>query len=109
MVMIKNERRAGRVVTTQDGNRVRLAPGEERDLDLSTDAIAELGDGFTVSGQVAQDGPDYQRDGLGDKPLADASKNELMVIAAYEQADAPEGEKHTKAELIKAIEAKRKG
>lgn len=52
--------------------------------------------------------PDYVADKLGDKPLAKASKDELLVIAAYEQADVPQGDDATVAELVKAIEAKRK-
>lgn len=52
--------------------------------------------------------PDYDRDGLKDADLTKASKDELLVIAAYEKADAPKGDGHTEAELRKAIEAKRK-
>jgi len=51
--------------------------------------------------------PDYERDSLKDLALGDASKDQLLVIAAYEQADAPEGDAATEADLIKAIEAKR--
>lgn len=51
---------------------------------------------------------DYVTDKLGDKPLAKASKNELLVIAAYEKADVPQGDEATETELRSAIEAKRK-
>lgn len=52
-------------------------------------------------------GPDYERDSLHELVLADASKDQLLVIAAYEQADVPEGDKATKPQIVKAIEAKR--
>ncbi len=48
---------------------------------------------------------DYDRDGLKDLSLTAANKDQLLVIAAYEQAEAS-GDA-TKAALIKAIEAKR--
>ncbi|WP_260597821.1 hypothetical protein [Sphingomonas endolithica] len=52
---------------------------------------------------------DYKADKLGAKPLTEASKDELLVIAAYEKADVPQGDAATEAELIAAIETKRKG
>lgn len=51
---------------------------------------------------------DYEQDGLAKVDLAKATKDQLLVIAAYETADAPKGADHTEAELRKAIEAKRK-
>lgn len=54
-----------------------------------------------------EDGPDYERDNLSDLDLKKADKNQLLVIAAYEQADVPQGDAATKADLVKAIEAKR--
>src|ERR1700754_5282728 len=50
---------------------------------------------------------DYDRDGLADLALDKANKEQLAAIAAHEQADVPEGDKATKADLIKAIEAAR--
>ena len=52
--------------------------------------------------------PDYERDGLKDVDLGKADKDQLLVIAAYEGVDAPKGDRHTEAELRKAIDAKRK-
>lgn len=51
--------------------------------------------------------PDYEADKLADKPLDKATKDELLVIAAYEKADVPEGDKATVAQLRAAIDAKR--
>ena len=52
--------------------------------------------------------PDYERDGLNKLDLAKAGKDQLLVIAAYEGADAPKGSDHTEAELRLAIQTKRK-
>lgn len=50
---------------------------------------------------------DYVGNKLGSKPLDEAKKNELLVIAAYERADVPQGDEATEAELRAAIIAKR--
>ena len=55
------------------------------------------------------DKPVYERDELGEKPLTTATRDELLVIAAYEQAEVPQGDAATDPELVAAIEAKRKG
>lgn len=85
------------------------ADQSDRDADELTALrakVAELEAKLTV--KPAATTPDYERDGLKDvdihKPAT--SKDTLLVIAAYEQADV--GEDATKAELIKAIEAKRR-
>ncbi|MFW2829882.1 hypothetical protein [Sphingomonas sp. ID0503] len=53
--------------------------------------------------------PDYERDDLGKLDIRKASttRDQLLVIAAYEKAEVAEDEP-SKADLIKAIEAKRK-
>ena len=55
----------------------------------------------------SDDKPDYERDSLKDIELAAASKNQLLVIAAYEQADVPQGDAATEDELRSAITTKR--
>lgn len=59
----------------------------------------------------AAEAPDYERDGLKDVDLHKpaTTKPMLLVIAAYEGAEVPEGDDATKPDLIKAIELKRKG
>lgn len=52
-------------------------------------------------------GAEYVSDSLHELELAKADKKQLLVIAAYEQADVAKGDRATVAELIKAIEAKR--
>lgn len=52
--------------------------------------------------------PDYERDSLKDLDLKKGTKDQLLVIAAYEQAEVPQGDQATNAELIDAIEKKRK-
>ena len=49
----------------------------------------------------------YRDDGLKDADLATADKNALLVIAAYEGADVPEGDAATEDELRTAITAHR--
>jgi hypothetical protein len=56
----------------------------------------------------ADTGPDYERDSLKDVDLHKASKDVLLVIAAYEKVDLPQGDGATKEQIAKAIEAKRK-
>ena len=51
-------------------------------------------------------GPDYERDNLGALDLAKAGRDQLLVIAAYEKVDVSADAKV--ADLVKAIEAKRK-
>lgn len=53
-------------------------------------------------------GPDYVRDNLGEADLGKANKDVLLVIAAYEKAEVTDVDAATKADLVKAIEAKRK-
>ena len=53
--------------------------------------------------------PTYERDKLGEKPLTTATHDELLIIAAYEQATVPQGDNATDPELVAAIEAKRLG
>lgn len=67
------------------------------------------GDLATAQARIAEleGAPDYERDKLSDKSLKSASKNELLVIAAYEKADVSQGDKATMADLIAAIEKKR--
>jgi hypothetical protein len=85
-------------------------PGDKREADEND--VKHLID-MKVLGdkppKAAKEAPDYDRDDLASLDLAKASKDELVVIAAYEGADAPKGDEHTVAELRKAIEAKRKG
>ncbi|WP_370308330.1 hypothetical protein [Sphingobium abikonense] len=84
-------------------------PGDKREADENDVKhlidLKVLGD---KTPKAAKELPDYERDSLKDLDLGKASKDQLLVIAAYEQADAPEGDEHTAAELRKAIEAKRK-
>lgn len=96
-----------------DGNIAFVDAGQSVTADMTDadKAAAEAGDYFEFT--AIEGGPpqaDYERDDLGKvdihKPSTD--KATLLVIAAYEQAEVPEGDA-TKAELIKAIEAKRKG
>jgi len=80
-------------------------PGEKREADENeVKHLVELG----VLGEKPPKKPlDYSADKLGEKPLNKASKDELLVIAAYEKAEVPQGDDATIAELVKAIEAKR--
>ena len=57
-------------------------------------------------GEADEEGPDYERDGLADLDLKKAGKDQLVAIAAHEQAAVPQ-DNPTKADLVKAIEAKR--
>ena len=75
------------------------------DLELKlTDALKQIDE------LTAPSGPNYERDNLAivDLHKPTTSKDMLLVIAAYEKADVP-GDDPTKADLAKAIEAKRKG
>jgi hypothetical protein len=84
-------------------------PGDTREADENDVKhlvdLKVLGDKPPVT---AKSKPDYDRDDLKLLELAKASKDQLLVIAAYEGADAPKGDSHSEAELRKAIEAKRK-
>lgn len=51
--------------------------------------------------------PDYERDGLKDLNLDEADKDRLLVIAAYEGAEVPQGDEATEGDLRAAILAKR--
>ena len=87
-------------------------PGDKREMD-EADAkqlvdLKVLGDKPPKPGKSEKKPLDYETDKLGNKPLGKASKDELLVIAAYEKADVPQGDEATEAELIQAIEAKRK-
>jgi len=81
-------------------------PGDKRDADENeVKHLVELG---VLGDKPPKKALDYEGDKLGDKPLNKASKDELLAIAAYEKAEAPQGDDATVAELVKAIEAKRK-
>jgi hypothetical protein len=84
-------------------------PGDKREADENEVKhlveLKVLGDKPPVA---AKSVPDYERDGLKTVDLSKASKDQLVVIAAAEGAEAPKGDGHTEAELRKAIEAKRK-
>jgi hypothetical protein len=79
-------------------------PGDKREADENE--VKHLVD-LKVLGDKAP-APNYERDGLQTIDLAKASKDQLVVIAAYEGADAPKGDGHSEADLRKAIDAKRK-
>jgi hypothetical protein len=81
-------------------------PGDKREADAND--VQHLVDLKVLGDKPPKKMPDYAADKLGDKPLNKASKDELLVIAAYEQAEVPQSDDATVAELIKAIEAKRK-
>ena len=57
-------------------------------------------------GEADEEGPDYERDGLADLDLKKADKDQLLAIAEHEKAMVSQ-DNPTKADLIKAIEAKR--
>ncbi len=81
-------------------------PGDKREADEND--VRHLIDLKVLGDKPPKKAIDYEADKLGGKPLNKASKDELLVIAAYEQADVPQGDDATAAELVKAIEAKRK-
>jgi hypothetical protein len=87
----------------------RYSPGDKREADENEVKhlvdLKVLGDKPPTTAKTL---PDYERDSLKAVDLGKASKDQLVVIAAYEGADAPKGDEHTEAELRKAIEAKRK-
>lgn len=84
-------------------------PGDKREADESDVKhlidLKVLGDKPPV---LPKEKPDYVRDGLSTLDLGKADKDQLLVIAAYEGADAPKGEAHSATDLRKAIETKRK-
>jgi hypothetical protein len=88
-------------------------PGDKREVDeASVTHLVELkvlGDKppKAAAGTARKPKHDYEKEKLGDIALDKASKDQLLVIAAYEKADAPEGDALTEADLIKAITAKR--
>ncbi|MBB3940700.1 hypothetical protein GGR39_002357 [Novosphingobium fluoreni] len=79
--------------------------------DEEADRLVELGLAVEhdedIGANDTDEGPDYERDNLGELDLKKADKNQLLVIAAYEKADVPQGDAATKADLVKAIEVKR--
>lgn len=81
-------------------------PGDKREADENE--VKHLVDLKILGDKPPKKGLDYETDKLRDKPLGKANKDELLVIAAYEGADVPQGDDATVAELVKAIEAKRK-
>jgi hypothetical protein len=91
-----------------DGTKL-YQPGDKREADENDVKhlidLKVLGDKPPV---VAKPAPDYDRDGLKSLDLGKADKDQLLVIAAHEGADVPQGDGHTPAELRKAIDAKRK-
>lgn len=88
-----------------------IKPGASLDADLSADEVkaVKAHDFMGVDGNANTDAPDYERDDLMsvdiEKPAT--SRDQLLVIAAYEGADVSDPERATKADLIKAIKAKR--
>lgn len=88
-------------------------PGDKREADENDVKhlvdLKVLGDKPPKAAKPEKKPLDYEADKLGDKPLGKASKDELLVIAAYEKAIVPQGDEATPAELVQAIEAKRKG
>ena len=89
----------------------KYSPGDKRDADENdVKHLIDLNvlDDKPQKNVKAPTAPDYERDGLGAIDLKKASKDQLLVIAAYEKAEVPEGDKATVADLTKAIDAKRK-
>lgn len=128
MVTNRREMEAARVDPDEDGGDARLALSipkfkaaiaEESDLDTLRALRAEeakrekprAGITDAIDDRIAEvekdAAPDYERDNLKDLPLADADKDRLLVIAAYEGADVPQGDAATEEDLRTAIEAKR--
>ncbi len=81
-------------------------PGDKREADEN--AVKHLIELKVLGDKPPKKALDYESDKLGEKVLTKASKDELLVIAAYEQADVPQGGDATTTDLVKAIEAKRK-
>lgn len=91
-----------------------LQPGESTDgkVDIAAAELASMKSfgAFAIEGDDAKpDAPDYDRDGLRDVDLHKPSttKDMLLVIAAYEGAEVPEGDGAKKADIISAIELAR--
>ncbi len=81
-------------------------PGDKREADENE--VKHLVELNVLGDTPPTSTPDYERDSLKTADLGKASKAQLLVIAAYEGADAPKGDAHSETELRKAIEAKRK-
>ncbi|MEG3084008.1 hypothetical protein U1707_10180 [Sphingomonas sp. PB2P12] len=81
-------------------------PGDKREADENE--VKHLVELNVLGDKPPESTPDYERDSLKTADLSKASKAQLLVIAAYEGADAPKGDAHTDAELRKVIETKRK-
>lgn len=80
-------------------------PGDKREADEHE--VKHLVDLKVLGDKPPKKALDYLADKLGDKPLDKATKDELLVIAAYESADVPEGDAAKVADLVRAIETKR--
>lgn len=88
-----------------DGTKL-YSPGDKREADEND--VKHLVDLKVLGDKPPKKGLDYETDKLGEIDLKKASKDQLLVIAAYEQAEVPQGDAATMPELVKAIEAKRK-
>lgn len=129
-VLNRREMEAAQVDPDEDGGDPRLALSipkfkteiaDESNLDTLRALRAEEGKrekpraGITdaidarIAEVEAEGKPDYERDNLKDLPLADADRDRLLVIAAYEGADVPDPDKADDAALRTAIETKRAG
>ena len=98
---------AGKSLEAMNGELISLRAAHDELTRQHSTVVAErdeLLEGLSASSTTL----DYEKDKLGDKPLKDASKDQLLVIAAYEEVNVPKGDRATEAELIKVIEAKRK-
>ena len=81
-------------------------PGDKREADEND--MKHLVDLKVLSDKPPKAKPDYEQDNLKGLDLKKASKDQLLIIAAYEQADVAQGEGATIAQLVTAIVAKRK-
>lgn len=83
----------------------RIAKAEKVDVSGAGDVPAMIA--LIRAARTAAAKPDYDRDSLKTLALDQADKDQLLVIAAYEQAEVPQGDAATPAELIAAIRVKR--
>jgi hypothetical protein len=84
------------------------ALGRASSAETERDSLKDRVDELTRELAARDTAATYERDSLKDMALDKANKDQLLVIATYEQADVPEGDAATKADLVKAIVAKRK-
>lgn len=88
-----------------------FAIGDTREVDDENDVkhLVDLGvlSKTKPKADEPKGAPDYERDDLGKLELKKASKDQLLVIAAYEKAEVPEGDRATIPQLIAAIEKHR--